>query len=371
MKFIDTVLDKIKSLKKAEAVEAVAEEATAEKHEPIPAKVPQPVATKKRKKSDLATRKANKGWFFVLPFVIGILAIYLPIVIDSICFSFSEIGYVTVDGEIVQKVNSVGFKLYEDALLGGTAVVTSLWEGVQQLVINVPAIVVFSLFIAVILNQKMIGRAFFRAVFFIPVILATGMMQTIDAMDVLSDSLEGGIGAMGGTGTGVGTGSGAGAGASGEETDYENFIGFLDMGMILSTMKVGAGLVTYVIQLVQRVYEVINDSGVQMLIFLAGLQSISPSIYEACQIEGATSWETFWKITFPMISPMILVNLIYTVIDSFTKQSNIVMTYISSVYTTTPHLATAMSWIYFLVVLLIVFVCWGLSRSFVFYQRRD
>ena len=345
-----------------EAVEAavVAEEAVvAEKHESIPAKVPQPVQTKKRRRADLATRKANKGWFFVLPFVIGILAIYLPIVIDSICFSFSEIGYETVDGEIVQKVNGVGFKLYEEALLSNTSFVTSLWEGVQQLVINVPAIVVFSLFIAVILNQRMIGRAFFRAVFFIPVILATGMMQTIDAMDVLSDSLENGIGgAMGGTG-------------AEEETDYENFIGFLDISMILSTMKVGAGLVTYVIQLVERVYEVINDSGVQMLIFLAGLQSISPAIYEACQIEGATSWETFWKITFPMISPMILVNLIYTVIDSFTKQSNIVMTYISSVYTTTPHLATAMSWIYFLVVVLIVLVCWGLSRSFVFYQRRD
>ena len=369
MKFFDKVLDKIKSFKKAETVEAVAaDEVAVEKHEPIPAKVPQPVQTKKRRKADLATRKANKGWFFVLPFIIGILAIYLPIVIDSICFSFSEIGYETVDGEIVQKVNGVGFKLYEDALLGGTAFVTSLWEGVQQLVINVPAIVVFSLFIAVILNQKMIGRAFFRAVFFIPVILATGMMQTIDAMDVLSDAIEGGMsGAMGSTSTSTGTG----AGVNGEETDYENFIGFLDMNMLLSSMKVGAGLVTYVIELVQRVYEVINDSGVQMLIFLAGLQSISPAIYEACQIEGATSWETFWKITFPMISPMILVNLIYTVIDSFTKQSNIVMTYISSVYTTTPHLATAMSWIYFLVVLLIVGVCWGLSRSFVFYQRRD
>ena len=257
----------------------------------------------------------------------------------------------------MQKVEGVGFTLYEEALLGGTAFVSSLWEGVQQLVLNVPAIVVFSLFIAVILNQRMIGRAFFRAVFFIPVILATGMMQTIDAMDILSDSVGNGIG-------------GAMSGVE-EETDYENFLGFFDITILLSTMKVGAGLVTYVIQLVERVYEVINDSGVQMLIFLAGLQSISPAIYEACQIEGATSWETFWKITFPMISPMILVNLIYTVIDSFTKKSNIVMSYISSVYTTNDHLATAMSWIYFLVVVVIVLLCWVLMRSFVFYQRRD
>ena len=106
-----------------------------------------------------------------------------------------------------------------------------------------------------------------------------------------------------------------------------------------------------------------------MLIFLAGLQSISPSIYEAAQIEGATGWETFWKITFPMISPMILVNSVYTLIDAFTKSTNPIMTLISDVFK--PGLKTAMYWIYFGIVMLLVGLVAAIVSSFIFYQRRD
>ena len=111
-----------------------------------------------------------------------------------------------------------------------------------------------------------------------------------------------------------------------------------------------------------------------MLVFLAGLQSINPSIYESCKIEGATPWETFWKITFPMISPMILVNAVYTVIDSFTSESNQVMSYINNVYLTASGgrvLSTAMSWIYFMLVILLLGLVALIFSSFVFYQRKD
>ena len=110
-----------------------------------------------------------------------------------------------------------------------------------------------------------------------------------------------------------------------------------------------------------------------MLIYLAGLQSISPAIYESCDIDGATAWETFWKITFPMISPMILVNSIYTVIDSFTSQSNQVMTYISTVYDQAGGnvLSSAMAWIYFLIVLVIIGLVAAILSAYVFYQKRD
>ena len=111
-----------------------------------------------------------------------------------------------------------------------------------------------------------------------------------------------------------------------------------------------------------------------MLIFLSGLQSISESIYESCRVDGATAWETFWKITFPMISPMILVNGVYTVIDSFTSESNSVMSYISNVYSTMKNgqvISSAMSWIYFLVVALMLVIVAGVLSKFVFYQRRD
>ena len=338
--------------KQQELEEVVAPEAVAD----APSKSKLPFKLPKFKRPDLATRKANMGWFFVLPFVIGLLAVYLPIVIDSIWFSFCTITQ-TLDTATNQVITVVQFeepfyKLYQEALISNTGFLQSLLSGVQELILNVPAIVIFSLFIAVILNQKMLGRAAFRAIFFIPVILATGMMETIDAMDVLNDSIESTV-------------------TPGEE-EMMGFMGMFDATTLLSTMKVGGELVTYIMTLVTRVYELINDSGVQMLIFLAGLQSISPSIYEACQIEGATAWETFWKITIPMISPMILVNAIYTVIDSFTKGTNVVMTYIDQIYNApNRHLATAMSWIYFVVVLLIVGVCAGVMSAFVFYQKRD
>ena len=104
-----------------------------------------------------------------------------------------------------------------------------------------------------------------------------------------------------------------------------------------------------------------------MLIFLAGLQSISPTIYESCQIDGATSWETFWKITFPMISPMILVNAVYTVIDSFTTDSNTIMKFISNEYLQPDGkgTSTAMAWMYFLIVIAMVGIIAAICSAFV------
>ena len=305
-----------------------------------------------KRKSSLDARKARAGYFFVAPFILGIILIYLPILIDSVWFSFNNISSEMVNGSAVLKLNFVGFDHYV-AAFKTQAFTEALLSTLQQLLFEVPAIIVFSLFIAVVLNQKMLGRAVFRAIFFVPVIISTGVMASIDAADVMKQT----------TGSGINTGAG-------EEAGGNQIISLLDVQALFSTMKVGTELVEYVVQLVNNVYNIINYSGVQMLIFLAGLQSISPSIYEACQIEGATGWETFWKITFPMISPMILVNGIYTVIDSFTRTSNPVMSFINK-FGGMEGQKIAMSWIYFLIVLLIIGVVALIASSFVFYQRRD
>ena len=143
--------------------------------------------------------------------------------------------------------------------------------------------------------------------------------------------------------------------------------------MLFNNMQVGNDLLKYVSQYVNQIYNIINRSGVQMLIFLAGLQSISPAIYESCSIDGASAWETFWKITFPMISPMILANTIYTVIDSFTSQSNQVMNYISGVYREAgmQTVSTAMSWMYFLIVIGLIAAVTAILSAYIFYQKRD
>lgn len=313
-------------------------------------------APKKRKRgASLDVRKARAGWIFVLPFVLSFIIIYLPIVIDSIKYSFNKIKIGQGGGYTLE---FVGWENYQEALFVDPSFVQRLTSGIQQLIFDIPAIVIFSLFIAVLLNQKMVGRAAFRAIFFIPVIISTGIIDKIDQANTMldyMDTTEGGIND-----------------GSGQNTTNE-ILSAVDIERLFENMKVGTELVEYVVTMVNNIYNIINRSGVQMLIFLAGLQSISPAIYESCDIDGATAWETFWKITFPMISPMILVNAIYTVIDSFTSQSNTVMSYISDTYDKAGGnvLSSAMAWIYFLIVLLIIGLVSALLSGYVFYQKRD
>jgi len=309
---------------------------------------------KSRKAASLDKRKARSGYFFVAPFILGIILIYVPILLDSIWFSMNKITqqYDPSTNTTVQVLLPQGFKYYKEALFESQDFVTNLLSGIQQLIFEVPAIIIFALFVAVVLNQKMLGRAVFRAIFFVPVIISTGLMDSINASDIATDDAGG-----------IDDGSGSG-GAS-------QIISVLDVESLFGNMKVGGELVTYVVDLVNNVYNIINYSGVQMLIFLAGLQSISPAIYEACRIDGATGWETFWKITFPMISPMILVNAVYTIIDAFTRSSNITMSYINQIYQSNREGSTAMAWIYFIVVMLIIAAVAGILSTFIFYQRRD
>ncbi len=313
---------------------------------------------KKRKGRSLAKSKARSGWVFIAPFLIGFLLLYLPIIVESIQFSFNSIKILPGGG---YNLNWVGFENYSYALFESTDFVQTLVTSIGQLLFNVPAVVVFSLFVAVLLNQKMRGRAIFRAIFFIPVIVATGIVEYIDTLDQLATT-------MGEVSTEASSGISASTGGAATEN---SLISAMDVEAFLQGMAIGRGLTKYVVQIVENVYDIINKSGVQMLIFLAGLQSISPAIYESCQMDGATSWEMFWKITFPMISPMILVNAVYTVIDSFTSQDNKMMTLIAAEYEKSQVHATAMSWIYFLVVILILLLVAAIMGGYVFYQRRE
>lgn len=311
---------------------------------------------KRRKVVSLDKKKARGGWLFVLPFILGFFLIYLPIIIDSFKYSVcsmvpdrtSSTGYI---------LEFVGLENYQEALFRDASFLETLMSGITDLIIDIPAIVIFSLFVAVLLNQKMLGRAAFRAIFFIPVITATGLMSSVAAStssfnDYMSDQS-----------TGIQTGA----------TDSFS-ISADSLTALFKNMKIGTEISSYVISMVNGILDIINRSGVQMLVFLAGLQSISPAIYESCSIDGATTWETFWKITLPMISPMILVNAIYTVIDSFTSESNTVMNYISKQYSSGSDgrvVSAAMAWVYFAIIILIVVVVAAVLGAYTFYQRRD
>ena len=308
---------------------------------------------KKKKIASLDRRKARAGWFFVLPFLVGFCLVYLPIIVESLKVSFflydKHTGAQTF----------VGWQNYSDALFGNADFVQTLLTGLQEIAFDIPAILIFSLFVAVILNQKMIGRAVFRAIFFLPVVVSTGLME-----GVLSASYS-----FSGSSMDLGTGESA------TESVATNLALEKLLQDVFANLGFGEGLVTYIIEAVASIANIVNRSGVQILIFLAALQSISPAIYESCEIDGATSWETFWKITFPMVSPMILVNGVYTIIDNFTTDSNSVMKVINNTFASADnaakHVSAAMGWMYFMVVLLIVGLVAAVFSAFVFYQRID
>ena len=313
-------------------------------------------APKRRRAASLDKRKARGGYLFVLPFILGLILIYFPVIIDSFRYSLSSMTF--VGGGAGFDVKFVGLDNYQEALFVDTSYVTTLINGIKSLVIDIPAIVIFSLFIAVILNQKVLGRAVFRTIFFIPVICATGIMGSIAAAtssynDYISDQ-----------GQSINTGA---LDDGGFQMNAEKIT------MLFENMKIGTELADFVVGAVNRISGIIERCGVQMLILLAALQSISPSIYESCSIDGATTWETFWKITLPMISPMILVSAVYTVIDSFTSESNQVMAYINKIYSEANGntKSAAMAWMYFGIIILIVIVVVAVMQAYVFYQRRD
>ena len=323
---------------------------------PAPKKPKAAPETRKKSRASLDARKARSGCLFLLPFIIGLLIIYFPIIADSINFSFAEVTTQTGGG---YKVEHVGFENYKYAVVEDMQYTTELVSGIKALLFDIPAIVIFSLFMAVLLNQKMLGRAAFRAIFFIPVILCTGMIDEIDSSNKLTEY-------MSDSSQSIDMGSG---------NDTVNaVVSMTDIQWMFDSMKVGTELTQYVVNIMNNIYDIINRSGVQMLIFLAGLQSISPSIYESCSIDGASGWEAFWKITIPMVSPMILVNAIYTVIDALTSATNPVMSYISGVYSGSGggrELSSAMAWMYFLIVLGIIGLVAAILSAFIFYQRRD
>ena len=178
---------------------------------------------------------------------------------------------------------------------------------------------------------------------FLPVLLSTGIIAAADTNNMATDLF----------GSGTNTGSGIASAFSGG-------LSFLDLQGLLERSSLDASLVEFITTTVNNTYDIVNSSGVQILIFLSALQSISPALYEAAKVEGATKWEEFWKITFPMLTPMILVNMVYTLVDSFTNPKygmlNLIQTHAFS--NNQIGYASALSWVYFLLVLVLLGLVW-------------
>lgn len=277
-----------------------------------------------------------------MPWLIGFILFFLIPLINSLRFSLSKVES-TASGVVIQYI---GFNNFIHAVTVNTQFNRALAESVFDMVINVPLIVIFSLFLAVLLNQKFRGRGFARAIFFLPVILASGIIATLES-ESLIEALN----------------------AENQSGGFISGLRSFELERMMLEAGVNESIVLYLTGAVDRIYDIVSQSGVQILIFLAGIQTISPQLYEAAKIEGATGYEAFWKITFPMVSPLILVNVIYTVIDSFANNAATDLIREVGFSNFNFGLSAAMAWIYFIAVALILLISTYLISKRVFYYH--
>ena len=284
---------------------------------------------KQSKVSGLQKRKAVAGYLFILPFIVGFLAFMVKPLIQSLYMSFCEVE-ISAGGF---KMNFNGIAIYIRAFKVDPEFVRFLSEEISRMFFNSLAIMIFSFFVALILNQKFKGRAFVRAIFFLPVILSSGVILGIETNNALLSSVQSAIQ---------------------ENTNGTSVTAAIQN--ILTVNGVGTKAFKKVFELVDGIYDVAISSGIQIIIFLSGLQTISSSMYEAAKIEGCTTWECLWKITFPMVSSLLLVNWIYTIVDFCMRTDNQVMEKISDqmIVQINYGFASAMSWIYFIIVIAII-----------------
>ena len=284
---------------------------------------------KVKKLKGLRKRNAISGYLFILPFIVGFLAFMVKPFFQSLYMSFCNVEL----GAGSFKMGFAGIANYLRAFTVDTEFNRLLAEEIWRMSYNALAIMVFSFFVALVLNQKFKGRAFVRAVFFLPVILSSGVILGIEYDNSLLARVQDTIQ---------------------QSTGNASITGVIEE--ILMTSGIGGEVFDIVFEIVDGVYDVAIASGIQIIIFLSGLQTISASMYEAAEIDGCTKWESLWKITFPMISPLFLVNWIYTIVDFCMRSDNAVIEKISDTMIVDLNygFASAMSWIYFLVVILII-----------------
>lgn len=283
----------------------------------------------KNKVAGLQRRKAISGYLFISPFLIGFLVFMVQPFFQSLYMSFCDVEVGAGSFNLIWK----GIDNYKQAFLVDPEFNRLLVEEISRMCVNSLAIMVFSFFVALILNQKFKGRALVRAIFFLPVILSSGVVIGLESDNQLMANLADMI-----------------------ETSTSNASISTAVEEILRTAGVGTRAFEEVFEIIDNIYDVAIASGIQIIIFLSGLQTIPESMYEAAAIEGCTKWESLWKITFPMISSLFLVNWIYTIIDFCMRSDNEVIEKISTVMIDQINygFSSAMSWIYFLIVIAIV-----------------
>lgn len=318
----------------------------------------QPRVQKEIKKSRISyeKKKGLYGYGFIAIWIVGVIYMFIIPIFQSAWYSMCYTELVSTPEQAAQRgMTSAGiytewnnFGNYEEALFKNQDYLPKLTESLGGMVPQVIIVMIFSLFIALLLNQKFRGRTFARAVFFLPVLVATGPVLAVIKGDISTNGIS----------------SGEQFSALFQTDLVDELLKFLGIYNLNEQLTMTIQTIT------SDIFNLLWSAGIQILIFLAALQQIPVSAKEAASMEGATGWEFFWKITFPMISPMILANLIYTVIDTFIDSENPVMSIVLAQSRNLKYgLSAAMAWIYFLIVAVALAIIVVIVSKFVFYEN--
>lgn len=274
-----------------------------------------------KKNRGIAELKSRYGMMFVLPWTIGILLFFIIPLLQSVWYSFTEM---TVQAGGVRTI-FIGLDNYREILISDPYYTKLLKQAVIQFLYSLPIILLLSLVLALLLNQRFIGRTFFRGLYFLPVIIASGTVITLLFTTTSSDL------------NGIGS----------SEAYTSNMFSVED---IVNYLQIDGKIAEYITSTISRIFDLVWSCGIQIVLFLAGLQSVPASLYEASKVEGATKWEEFWFITFPMLSRVTLLVAIFTMVELITNErtrlvSNVYSSMRSGIYDT----SSAMVWFYFLV----------------------
>jgi len=284
-------------------------------------------------------KRSLVGFTFAIPWVIGSIFFFIVPLAQSFWYSITNIE---INEEIVFTFK--GFEEYRRFFLEDSLFIRTLTETIFGMLLSVSMVMFFSLFMANILVQKFHGQRVARTIFFLPFIVASGMVIAVIKGDVYSQDIV--------------------------STAQSSQLQITVLRNILLSINLSNNVITTITTMLTSLFEISWKCGLQILIFISGLQAISPSIKEAAKMEGATAWEYFWKVAFPMITPVFQLNLIYSIIDSFTDYSNVI---IKRVFLLSNNLdlsgSTALAWIYFGIIFVIIGIAFLLVRRKIFYYN--
>ena len=252
----------------------------------------------KRSLKDFSQKRRMYGRMFILPWEIGFVIFFLIPLAQSLLFVFSKVSIGSENFETAW----YGLGNIDYVLFTHSTYMDNLVESLTSFTYSIPLVVALSLIVAVLLNQKFKGRVVFRSIFFLPVIIATGVVMTYIQGDAAAEAMRAG-GAEAGPSSGV------------------------DVTAIMEGMHLPEDITKNLVSWVNDIFNVFWDCGVQIVLFISGLQSIPEQLYEVCRVEGANKWEEFWYVTFPMLSGTTMLVMVFTAIEIFTDSKNSVMTY--------------------------------------------